>query len=321
MIKQFNFYDIYGYLLPGTVLLGLLWIPIGIASNSWPEQDLSKALFLAALSYIAGHLIQAVAQNAVPSNVMWDADSKKWKFPSERLLDTSEITLSEDFKSRLSDQVKKEFGIDLLVSANSAGSISRNRRTAFFQARSSLLARKTAQYVEQFQGLYAMMRGLACAFLVGAAYLGGWWVGTSPFAWLWCVLFFVAITAGILAIASSVVMLLNSLNRALSGAKWKHGSARTLASSLLVGFFSVGFWAAVRRPDAFWKNAPSYTNALLGLSAGAALLAALVCFSSYRFFAVEFARSVWQDFSVSLALRDTKSSGAKDPSNDDAEED
>ena len=27
MIKQFNFYDIYGYLLPGTLLLALFWLP------------------------------------------------------------------------------------------------------------------------------------------------------------------------------------------------------------------------------------------------------------------------------------------------------
>ena len=87
MIKQFNFYDIYGYLLPGMLLFALLWLPTGILTQSWPDQDLSKALFLAVLTYITGHILQTIASSVVPSTVLDRV--KQRRFPSELLLDKS----------------------------------------------------------------------------------------------------------------------------------------------------------------------------------------------------------------------------------------
>ena len=63
MIKQFNFYDIYGYLLPGMLLVSLFWLPVGILTRSWPNQDVSNALFLAVGAYILGHVLQTIANS------------------------------------------------------------------------------------------------------------------------------------------------------------------------------------------------------------------------------------------------------------------
>ena len=174
MTKQFNFYDFYGYLLPGMLLLGLFWLPVGVLTQTWPDQDLSKALFLAALAYIVGHLLQTVAISVVPSTAVDSA--KRQRMPSDLLLDTNNSKFSEDVKERLSKQVKELFGLDLGVTQDWDGKndISKNRQTAFFQARSYLIAKKAAQYAEQYQGLYAMMRGLGVSFLAGAMYLAGW---------------------------------------------------------------------------------------------------------------------------------------------------
>lgn len=46
MIERFNFYDIYGYLLPGATLVGLLWLPFGIITGTWPAAQLSEAVFV-----------------------------------------------------------------------------------------------------------------------------------------------------------------------------------------------------------------------------------------------------------------------------------
>jgi len=67
MIDRFNFYDIYGYLLPGTLLLGIFWFPFGLGTGSLPAKEVSTTLLLLALGYIAGHLLQTLASVVVSS--------------------------------------------------------------------------------------------------------------------------------------------------------------------------------------------------------------------------------------------------------------
>lgn len=182
MIKQFNFYDIYGYLLPGTLLLALFWLPFGILSNKWPNQDLSKTVFLAAAAYILGHLIQSIASSMVPSKLK--DENMRLRFPSDLYLDKTNSKFSDDFKARLREQVKDFLGLDLRVDTDGLGGkdvTSTTRQDAFFQARTYLLSKKSAHYVEQFEGLYALMRGLFCSFLAGAFYLAGWGWSARPF--------------------------------------------------------------------------------------------------------------------------------------------
>jgi hypothetical protein len=168
VIKQFNFYDIYGYLLPGTLLLALFWLPFGILSNAWPNQDLSKTVFLAAAAYILGHPIQTISNSLVASKLK---DGKMQpRFPSDLNLDKTSSKFSDDFKARVRDQVKDFLKLNLRVEADDSGKdeTSKTRQAAFFQARTYLLSKKSAHYVEQFEGLYARMRGPFCSFLAGA---------------------------------------------------------------------------------------------------------------------------------------------------------
>jgi hypothetical protein len=57
MIERFNFYDIYGYLLPGAVLLSLGWLPVGIVTGEWPPAEIELALIGGIVSYLLGHLL------------------------------------------------------------------------------------------------------------------------------------------------------------------------------------------------------------------------------------------------------------------------
>jgi hypothetical protein len=310
MIKQFNFYDIYGYLLPGVLLLGMLWLPIGILTNAWPEQDLTKGVFLIALAYILGHLLRAVSSPLVPSKIA-DSQSRQ-RTISELLLDHSNAKFNGDFKLHLESQVKCLFGLSIEVAqdGDGHGKISSDRQVAFFQARSYLVAKKAAAYAEQFEGLYSMMRGLGCALLAGAAYIAGWALSFQKSHLL-----------SVAAFALSVAALAGTLVRV-----WTHlwpkeqGSNHIVPACLwLVSFLGAGFCLGVSRPAAFFAHAPAHSEIILWAGVLLTLIAAAQCFSSYREFADHFAQTVWRDFSACLAYADTTAAAASSES--DSEED
>jgi hypothetical protein len=314
VIKQFNFYDIYGYFLPGVAFLGLLWVPIGIIWKSWPDQDISKALFLAVLAYLLGHLLQTIAIAVVPSTVMRD-NANRSRFPSDRLLDKNCSDLGEDFKDRLAKQTRKQFGLTLHVDKDGDGTgvIFQDRNTAFFEARSYLIAKKTAHYVEQFEGLYAMMRGLGSAFLAGASYLAGW--SLAIYRNQVCVEAFFRVIAPVAALAA----LINAILGLSRKPKVSKPAVVALAISILAFSLTAGFWVAVWQPAEVWKNVAPRTELILWVAVCLTLVAAARCFSAYRFFATEFAKSIWRDFSVYLTVKDEK--GAGQDNHDDKDDD
>jgi hypothetical protein len=174
VIERFNFYDIYGYLLPGAVPLGVLWLPFGIINQSWPSAQLATTVFVLTFSYVIGQVLQTVATTTVPSKIK-DRNGNL-RAPSDLILDPDDTNLASKVKSDLATSVQAEFGIDLEVGQVSTGSdeISSKRTDAFFLCRSLLIREKIANYAEQFEGLYAMLRGLSVAFGIGAVYLAGW---------------------------------------------------------------------------------------------------------------------------------------------------
>ncbi len=176
MVEKFNFYDIYGYLLPGLMLVGLLWTPFGLFWRAWPQQEISSAILLFLLAYIAGHFIQGFAFVIIPSKTNKFGASREF---SDLLLDNDDLTLAQQTKYRINELSKKHFGLDLETGADSKvaqNSISRRRSSAFFQARSALLKYKgeRASYWEQFEGLYALMRGATMAAAAATFYFLGW---------------------------------------------------------------------------------------------------------------------------------------------------
>jgi hypothetical protein len=314
VIKQFNFYDIYGYLLPGTVLFALLWMPVGVLTHNWPDQDLSKALFLTALAYIAGHIIQTVATSITPSTET-DAEGQA-RFPSEWLLDKTNGRFTPEFKAKIAGHVLTMFGLDMQVGQDGTGSnnVSSNRQTAFFQARSYLIAKKAAQYAEQFEGMYVMMRGLGCTFGAGAAYFLGWALsvrrgagsGTATVS----VLVWAAIAA---ALAATLVALFRVSKRSPAN--------RLLAVFLLLGLGLCGYLAGAWRfpPVAASTPFPDYAESILWGGVLIALFVAARCFGAYRGFAMSFAETIWRDFCADLSVSavSSKPAGGGDDEDDE----
>jgi hypothetical protein len=301
MTEKFNFYDIYGYLLPGMAFLVLLWLPFGIVWHRWPQADLSSAVAALALAYIAGHVLQTFLVGALPYKVR---DShNQLRYPSQFLLDPRDSNFSEQFKESLAGAVLRLFDIELQLQAqpDDAGEDTR-RREAFFLCRSFLVAAKLASYAEQYEGMYALTGGLAGAFWLGSAYLLGWGLcrvcdGLHGF---WDEML-------LLAFAVAVVI---SFWLIIKYHKWAERLAFgqlvlvALAAGLLFLGMHLGVAAGLGGTQAsfgprlctFAVICTDNKISLLALSCGVSLLAGLRCYIACKIFAVEFAKAVWRDF-------------------------
>lgn len=270
MIERFNFYDIYGYFFPGFVLAVLLWAPFAVVDGAKPPSELASALILASLCYVLGHLVQAVALDAFPSTF------GTGRFPSDLLLDPENRKLSKRLRELLFARVKATFDIDLATQSDSA-----LRRDVFFLCRRALANGKT--YAEQFEGMYALMRGLCATFGLGAFSLLGWCVAaTLPSTIRDAALATATVTAIICAILQA------------QRDEKKSSLAIAIYACLALSVFLTSALAASSRPVANLRPA-------FALSACVALLFAVLCHFAYRYFAWHFAQSIYRDF-VSLPV-------------------
>ena len=146
MIEKFNFYDIYGYFVPGAAFLAIPWLPFGLVRHTWPSSTWSGAIIAAVLAYIVGHLVHSLATNALPS---W---GNKGRFPSEMYLDNTDKELPESCKSNIQTLMKEQFGLELQVDKVGNEAIDQVRHNAFLLARQILIQGKAVSYAEQFQG-------------------------------------------------------------------------------------------------------------------------------------------------------------------------
>ncbi|MGA2168899.1 MAG: hypothetical protein ABSG62_11855 [Terracidiphilus sp.] len=295
MIDRFNFYDIYGYLLPGTLLMGIFWLPFGLATGRLPASEVSTTLLLLALAYIAGHVLQTVASVVVPSKV---GDGKgELRSRSNLLLDAANSKFSPGFKDDLAKKVKAAFGLEVL--GDQPGDLT-NRDTAFLEARAYLIRNKAANYVEQFEGLYAMMRGLGCAFLIGCGYLSGW--GLS-FHWelrgvglaVWSVL--VASIPGALAATAGADYLAARAEKEKDKEKRKLLQEREKAANEWLAVCVLLFASGLGYFLGTWKPLPGRLEFFLWSALPVTLFAGSRCFQAYRGYAQHFAETVWRDFS------------------------
>jgi hypothetical protein len=307
VIKQFNFYDIYGYLLPGTLLLALFWLPFGIVTNALPNQDPTKAVLLAAAAYILGHLIQSIANSVVPSKVLDSQD--RLRFPSELYLDGTNTVFSEKLKKRLKDQLNDIFKVEVDIEADGTGAdqVSNTRQALFFQARTYLLSKKSATYLEQFEGLYALMRGLFFSFFAAAPYLAGWALSFHRHQCWLRIVFLVLLAIGL---GGALLESYNSfwcgaevekaigLEDRRKGAEKARKAVVCLALFLALTLFCGGFWIGSGQSDEFWKYPAMFSEWILWASVGLALIAAERFYAFYRYYMSLMARTVWLDFSA-----------------------
>jgi len=297
LIERFNFYDVYGNFLPGLAFLALLWLPFGITQHFWPSTAFTSAVAALAFAYILGHILQSLASTVFRSGAR---DSKgRLRYPSSFFLDPEDSTFPSEFKQRLQKEVASKFGLDLHVSTYSgeAKAIDAQRRTAFLLCRGLLVGEEIVSYGEQFEGLYALMRGLAISFWLASAYFLGWaisgWDNLCFKSFTFCGLFvgltIATVTTGILAIADV---------RDEDYVFWI--DVFTFAGLLMSLFFLGVVLGRVYKLT-------SSQIAVLSAIALAALFAGGRSFRGYRFYAKQFAGAIWRDFVAHRSAQESAS--------------
>jgi hypothetical protein len=269
LIKRFNFYDVYGYFLPGSTFLILLLLPIVIIDGKLPPGELTTAVLAIGLAYIAGHILQALAVNTIPSTAKV---GKARRFPSDILLDQDHI-FSSALKEKIIKKIQEVYGLD--------ASVADQRADAFFVCRSALIKGNSVSYGEQFQGLYSLMRGLTIAFLLGAVYNAGWGMTFLPdfrsMAWI-------GLCGGLSC----------ALLSELLGSRSKPG-VRRLAALISLGLvalalLSTGYLLGVAR-----TTTKDFRSLIIPIALASSFMA-VKCYKSYTYFTWEFAKAVYRDF-------------------------
>jgi hypothetical protein len=294
MIDKFNFYDIYGYFLPGLALLGVLWLPFGITRKYWPAGDWGSTIIAVVLAYLVGHLMLYVTTSVIPSNDI-KKSSERDRYPSDTVLDPDSSDLSADLRDKIAKAVDAQFGLNLHID-NGDGSYDKVRRDAFLLARQMLIQEKSATYAEQFQGMYSLARGLLAALAIGTVYFAGWVFSAFRIGLSF------SIALGFVFLAMAVTVNVGCVRlRGIDGPKdtpeqrellrqQKMTLERYYVASLLALFCSGGYLLGLGH------EIHAGECALLTAAAVAALLGCLLCQRQYRTFAVRFATTVWLSF-------------------------
>lgn len=283
MIQRFNFYDIYGYFIPGLAVLLLLWLPFGILSRQLIRvETVTLALIVA---YPLGHIVQSISANVLTPRVARDANGIR-QLPSMTVLDQSRFKV---LRSRIETNARSWFDIDLSDQEISLDDRHARRQAAFMLSRPIVNARTS--YAEQFEGLYTMMRGLATATGVCSLYLIGWALSGHRED---------TDTAVAVMIIGFCLVALIALSCIRAAGRWERhrNDAATLATISLL-LITLGYIAAISQKHSLDASSHLVFGACAFLSAAAALR----FFVLYEYFAGEFAAAVWTNFAIEPTQR------------------
>lgn len=170
MQSKFNFYDFVGYVIPGALILLLLyWFILGFFNLELliKVTSIGESLLFLAASYFLGHLIQALG------NLIEKKQVEKWGgwFSEQFLRDDNEYYTPE-FKSKLKECAQEIFGLSLNSSSEDE-QIKKNKRQETFSLCYSLVVQEDAAiHTEIFNGIYSLYRGLLASVWVGVVVSG-----------------------------------------------------------------------------------------------------------------------------------------------------
>ncbi|HEX3671200.1 MAG TPA: hypothetical protein VHT92_05790 [Candidatus Cybelea sp.] len=290
MIERFNFYDVYGYLIPGGVTMLVVVLPLVLTGRiELPTGEWPLLIVGVLVAYLIGHLLQTMASTAIASST--NVAHERWKSPSALLVGSQDSSLTVEVKERLESLVRSWFGLEIAPSQVGDVALGNVRQDAFDLARRVVV--KSANYAEQYEGLYAMMRGLTAALWIGAAYMAGWTLA------LWYTLTAYR-AAGIVFTLSLIGFAVLSLGHFSRVKSLERVDVNRLSLALLgLGLLSLGYCSGVG-----WVNEDAAlefaTIAVFYFAVGMRSL------TSSQFFALEFAKAVWIDFASNPLQRPEK---------------
>ena len=145
MLDRFNFYDVYAYLFPGLMWLGLTWLPYSFFMSCWPSEAIFSALVGIVGGYVLGHLLYQVT--AIASSRKRDG-----RLDSHILLDDHYPQAYRGFSAPMKTRIRARIAEFFDLHLEGASDADPVRQDAFLMARALLARRKEVYYIEQFQG-------------------------------------------------------------------------------------------------------------------------------------------------------------------------
>lgn len=284
MIERLNFYDLYGYLIPGLALVILLWLPFGYSAGGLPSTAWTSALLAVAVGYIAGHLIQRVARYSY-----W----RSGEVPSAALLDPANTGYSPMFRELLFRRIQERFRIT--VPTDKAKQTRPIQNDAFMLCRGVLLNVGKIHYAEQFEGLYAMMRGLGVAFSFGIFYYLGIFVSDYIRSRVGFVAGHVSLAVIVLVWWAVSLRRLKAERIDEDRAKKRSRRNRYVIAERLAFVIVAGMLGVQAKRLA---NLPDYARWISLGATGACVLFALKCHEGFVEWSQLFATTVYRDFVV-----------------------
>jgi len=161
-MKQFDFYEFTGVLVPGAVVLLGVGAVYPQLRTAWPNLTVGDLGFFAILAYIAGHLTQAIGN---------ELERGWWRLwggmPSDWLRSRKRPLLAPDQLEVLPSALNAQLGLPAPVDIGSLTSAAWFAITR--QVYAAIAAARRSDRADVFNGNYGMFRGLATGLLVVAA--------------------------------------------------------------------------------------------------------------------------------------------------------
>ena len=118
-------------------------------------------------------VLHGLGRIGLPSSVHKHTSGGRGVPPSVGLLVGRLREFSAEFRTSLNDAVRNRFGLELPDSDEDQSRLL--IQDAFFLCRADLVAAGLSRYAEQYQGMYALNRGLSLACYSGMYFYLGWW--------------------------------------------------------------------------------------------------------------------------------------------------
>jgi hypothetical protein len=172
MFDKFNVYDLFGYVIPGAiVVLALYWVGTTGLGLALPPlgSDLASSFVFLGVSYLAGHLIQAFGE-------WWEGRlcNREGGRLSERLLLPANAPhwvdkhgFSTEFKNRIIGHGTTVFGVPDPGGAPDPGTAKTWRQELFNLCYALVVQEDAAQHTEVFLAINGLSRGVYMASVVG----------------------------------------------------------------------------------------------------------------------------------------------------------
>jgi hypothetical protein len=311
MMEKFNFYDVFGYLIPGSIFLLLVWLPFGLAGCDMSLEGWRSGLAVVSVSYVFGQMLQSLMMRLFPPRERDKAGNSR--YTSDIVLDDDDSRLSPEFKASLAKRIKENtyIGIDIKTDRSAREveeDLSNRRRDAFFLCRSMLTHAKSSSFCEKLEAMWGLMCGLTPAFalaffnFLGWAALGDckWFLFRSGAVVIWALL-----AAVLVSFLISVERFFPRQRNAVKSNEQRRLARRRWLTihQFLQYFRGIGLMAA-------FLFAPPALGPMLTCTKGfnkpilmylltlVLALVTLMCLDGYRYFGAEFTKAVYHDFLV-----------------------